>query len=230
VGEVKDSQDRAEVYYRAGILIDEISNYVTVVGLQAFKKDVPDPVWQAAYENVQALQVPLLNLSFIDEIKSPTGDVFVVENPGVFASLLDLWNKQIFEKNIKKISDPRACRIIPSLICTFGQPRLSAFVLMDLLVRSGTQMYYSGDFDPEGLMIADRLYRRYSGKLKLWHYTVKDYKKCLSHKTISEKRLAMLKNITCPDLVPVVDLMAHIKKAGYQEMIIEELSNLKPDV
>jgi hypothetical protein len=40
----------------------------------------------------------------------------------------------------------------------------------------------------------------------------------------------MLKNITCPDLVPVVDLMAHIKKAGYQEMIIEELSNLKPDV
>jgi uncharacterized protein (TIGR02679 family) len=225
VGEVKDSQDRAEVYYRAGILIDEISNYVTVVGLQAFKKDVADPVWQAAYENGQALQVPLLNLSFIDEIKSPTGDVFIVENPGVFASLLDLWNKQIFEKDVKKIPEPGACPITPSLICTFGQPRLSAFVLMDLLARSGAQMYYSGDFDPEGLMIADRLYRRYSDKLKLWHYTVKDYKKCLSHKTISEKRLAMLKNITCPDLAPVVEFMADIKKAGYQELLLDELAS-----
>ncbi|MCR4430925.1 MAG: TIGR02679 family protein [Tepidanaerobacteraceae bacterium] len=206
----KDSRDRVEVYYAAGILMDEISNYVTVAGLRAFRGDIADPVWQAAYENGEVLQVPLLNLSSIDRVTSPTGKVFAVENPGIFSSLIDTG------RSGKSPQRP--------LICTFGQPRLSAFVLLDLLAESGMQIYYSGDFDPEGILIADRLFRRYKANLKLWHYSVGDYNKCLSQKTISEKRLSMLKNLACPELAPVARHMLEVKRAGYQELLIDDLA------
>ncbi|HHW01437.1 MAG TPA: TIGR02679 family protein [Thermoanaerobacterales bacterium] len=209
-GQARDSRDRVEVYYRAGILMDEISNFITVAGLRAFRGDVPDPVWEAAYENGEVLQVPLLNLSTIDRVASPTGKVFVVENPGIFSSLIDA---------SKSEKSPRC-----PLICTFGQPRLSAFVLLDLLADGDMQIYYSGDFDPEGLLIADRLFKRYENNLKLWHYNVEDYEKCLSRKTISEKRLSMLKNLACPELAPVARHMLQVKKAGYQELLIDDLA------
>jgi hypothetical protein len=71
----RDSRDRVEVYYGAGILMDEISNYITIAGLRAFRGDTPDPVWEAAYENGEVLQVLLLNLSSIDRVTSPIGKV-----------------------------------------------------------------------------------------------------------------------------------------------------------
>ncbi|MDI3481257.1 MAG: hypothetical protein PWQ97_912 [Tepidanaerobacteraceae bacterium] len=207
---VKDSRDRVEVYYSAGILMDEISNYVTVCGLRAFRGDAPDPVWQAAYENGEVLQVPLLNLSKIDRVISPIGKVFAVENPGIFSSLIDAG----------KSGKPP----LPPLICTFGQPRISAFIVLDFLAEGGGEIYYSGDFDPEGLLIADRLYERYKSNFKLWHYAVEDYKKCLSQKSISEKRLSMLKNLACPELAPVARHMFEVKRAGYQELLIDDLA------
>jgi len=209
VKEAKDSQEKAEVYYKSGILMDEISNYITLAGLRAFKNGVPNPVWQAAYENGEVLQIPLLNLSSIDKVASPVKKVFVVENPGIFSSLIDTGKS-------KKPSRP-------PLICTSGQPRLAAFVLLDLLADSGTEIFYSGDFDPEGLLIAGRLFNRYKNNLKLWHYTIGDYEKCLSRKTISEKRLAMLKNLACGELAPVARHMLEVKRAGYQELLIDDL-------
>jgi hypothetical protein len=44
IKELKDSLERAQVYYRAGILIDEISNFVTISGLLAFQGKSCDPV------------------------------------------------------------------------------------------------------------------------------------------------------------------------------------------
>ena len=49
-------------------------------------------------------------------------------------------------------------------VCTDGQPRLAAFVLMDLL-KAHTVFYYMGDYDPEGLLIAQRLKERYGDRL-----------------------------------------------------------------
>ena len=204
IKEPEGSLERAQVYYRAGILIDEISNFVTVSGLLAFQGKSCDPVWKAALETKQVLQVPLLNLSKIDGVESPIKKVFVIENPGVFGTIID---KNLF----------------PPMVCTFGQPKLSGIVLLDLLTESGTDIFYSGDFDPEGLQIADSLWRRYGHRFKLWYYDVEDYKKSMSRKTLSEKRLSILENINCPGLQEVAEAMRTVKKAGYQELLIDDL-------
>ena len=42
-------------------------------------------------------------------------------------------------------------------MCTYGQVRLSGIILLNLLIESGLKIYYSGDLDPEGIQIADKL-------------------------------------------------------------------------
>lgn len=204
IKEPKDSIEKAQIYYRAGILIDEISNFVTISGLLAFQGKHLNSVWKAAFDSKQVLQVPLLNLNKVDKVESPIKKVFVIENPGVFGTIID---KNLF----------------PPMVCTFGQPKLSGLVLLDLLAESDTEIFYSGDFDPEGLQIADSLWRRYGHRFKLWYYDVEDYKKSMSRKILSEKRLSILENIACPGLKEVAKVMRCIKKAGYQELLIDDL-------
>lgn len=204
LGDVRSSEEVAELYYRAGILLDEISNYVTLSGLIAYRGSKTDEVFEAAYYSNEVLQVPLLHLSKIDSVKSPLGKVYVVENPGVFTTLLD------------------TSAFLP-LVCTYGQPKLSSLVLLDLLYREGTEIYYSGDFDPEGLSIADRLYKRYKECFHFWRYTVDDYKKAQSNEILSDRRLNILKSIEAFSLREIVEEMSRVKKAGYQELIIDKL-------
>ncbi len=87
-----------------------------------------------AYE---PLQVSLWNLSKVDKIISKRNKVFVFENPTVFSEVLY-----------------RSSKEKPSIICTYGQVKLASLILLDNLVENGTHIYYSGDFDPEGLIIA----------------------------------------------------------------------------
>ena len=46
------------------------------------------------------------------------------------------------------------------LVCTYGQVKLSGIILLNLLVDSGYKLYYTGDIDPEGIQIADKLKQR----------------------------------------------------------------------
>ncbi len=61
------------------------------------------------------------------------------------------------------------------MICTSGQLREASWQLLDLLAASGCSLYYAGDFDPEGLAIADRLWQTYGDRFHLWHMTLQDY-------------------------------------------------------
>ena len=47
-------------------------------------------------------------------------------------------------------------------MCMNGQPRLAGLMVLDLLAKSGTEVYYSGDLDPEGILIAQKLSQYYS--------------------------------------------------------------------
>jgi len=206
----KDSMEKAEIYYKAGILVDEISNFVTISGLLAYKGRDKDGVWREAFEARQIHQVPLINLSRIDRVESPIGKVFVVENPGVFAAVLDVHK-------------------LAPMVCTFGQPKLSGLVLLDLLARNGAKIFYSGDFDPEGLQIAEGFWRRYGERFTPWHYEVEDYEKACSDNVISSRRLSILENITCPELQGVAAAIRTTERAGYQELILGDIiSSLTP--
>ena len=107
-------------------------------------------------------------------------------------------------------------------MCMNGQPRLAGLVTLDLLAASGTVVYYAGDLDPEGLLIAQKISEYYAGEFHYWHMETEDYEKCKSEEGISPKRMRILERITDDRLKPVVERIKAYETARYQEMLMEE--------
>jgi uncharacterized protein (TIGR02679 family) len=200
----QDAEDKAELLYRAGIIKDEISNYTTLSGLIGYKNGKNHLGWKGFYEGLEPLQVSLWNLSNIDYVMSPSRKVFVFENPTVFSEVL----QSTKSKN-------------PSLICTYGQIKLASLVLLDKLKEHVDFIYYSGDFDPEGLLIADRLKDRYGEKLVLWRYGVENYEHIKSDKAIEASRMKKLDKIKSPEIKIMAYRMKEEGYAAYQELLTE---------
>jgi hypothetical protein len=99
---------------------------------------------------------------------------------------------------------------------------LASLILLDKLIDNVEAIYYAGDFDPEGILIADKLSRRYGDKLRLWRYTAEDYKRIKSEKKISSIRLKQLGNVIQPELQELKEVVAKQKVAAYQELLIQE--------
>ena len=155
-------------------------------------------IWRGkCYEAEFALAV----LSKWNRIFCKDNEMYIVENPSVFAGLCAGHTKQV------------------SCMCMNGQPRLAGLVTLDLLAASGTVVYYAGDLDPEGLLIAQKISEYYAGEFHYWHMTVEDYEKSKSNETISEKRIKSLERITDTELFPVAEKMRLDRLAGYQEKI-----------
>ena len=95
--------------------------------------------------------------------------------------------------------------------------------LLDLLVSSGTDLFYSGDFDGKGLSIALQLLARYPDCLHLWHMTAADYAQCCSEVRLSEKSRALLKNCVDTVLAPAAEAVGRNGCDGYQELLLPQL-------
>lgn len=209
----QNHQDRLEVLYRVGLVTDELSNFVICRGLLAGRRGAGPtgvhPIWQAAGDTREVLQVPLRWLLDLPEVWVPGRDrpvVYVVENTGVFSALLDA------------LGDAPA-----ALVCTAGQVRVAGLVLLERLAASGAVIAYSGDFDPEGLSIAQRLAQRFGNSFRLWRFSLADYERCRSQEVLSEKRLAALEGITDQRLVSVRDALRKQRAPGYQEGLLTQL-------
>ena len=100
---------------------------------------------------------------------------------------------------------------------------LYQMIQMDLFAKSGNRVYYAGDLDPEGILIAQKLSQYYKGEFHYWHMETADYEKCRSEEVISPKRMKILERITDERLKPVVDRIEEYGTAGYQEMLVEEM-------
>ena len=97
----------------------------------------------------------------------------------------------------------------------------AGLVVLDLLAKAGNRIYYAGDLDPEGLLIAQKLSRYYKGEFHYWHMEVSDYEKCRSGEEISSKRMKILERISDERLKPVVKEIEKYGTAGYQEMLVD---------
>ena len=93
------------------------------------------------------------------------------------------------------------------------------FIVILLFAASGTTVYYSGDFDPEGLWIAQRIALFYPGTFHFLNMDETSYLKCLSKEPISDTRLKQLDRITDSRLLGTVARMRIEKMAGYQEVL-----------
>ena len=149
----------------------------------------------------------MANLSGICKADTDKKIVFIVENPMVFSALTET-----------------AIKCGSGLLCTFGQLKLSGMRLVDLLAESHCKIYYAGDFDPEGLQIADKLLCRYSDNtVQSWRMSCYDYNCIEKADDLSQIRLHKLKKIQSAELQEIAELLSSEKKSAHQELLISAM-------
>ena len=109
------------------------------------------------------------------------------------------------------------------LICPSGQIKTASLMLLDLLCESGCQIFYSGDLDPEGIGIAQRLFARHPHQVQPWHMAKEDYLRARSEEGVSQERLQKLNRVQDERLQDVKEAVLAEQKAGYQERLLAEL-------
>lgn len=193
--------------YSVGILKDNVSNTCLVYGLHGVKKDGSiHKGMEGAFIEREPVQVTLKTLSSLEclctgnsmqEIK----EIYVVENPAVFSYLTDTYPDGVF-------------------ICGNGQFKLAFYITLELLKGKYT-IFYAGDFDADGLMIAQKLKNRYPSQVVLWEYNEDYYKRYLSDVQLDNKALAKLEKVVVKELQPVKNSLLKYKMAAYQETMLE---------
>lgn len=190
-----------EILFQAGLLKDDLSNNCYICHLK------PDGAsnWEGFYQNYEPWNMNLYNLMQVNQ-KFKVMHVYIVENPSVFRVLVNY----IKDKQLDV-----------GLICSNGQINLCTYMLLDFLSQSGCNLYYAGDFDPEGLLISDKLKQRYLDSLNLWGYSKENFYQILSKQQhLSSKRLKKLSNLQTPVLKNIADLIIKNTAFGYQEGLI----------
>ena len=198
---------RQRSYLAVGLLIDDVSNYAMLYGVQAVTRGgVIHPGMSGFCREKDMVQVPLSVLMQWEKLLCPDQKILIVENPSIFAMLCaeDGGNH--------------------AYMCMNGQPRLAALVALDLLAAAGTGVFYAGDLDPEGLLIGQKLAGYYRGKFRFVGMAAEDYRKSVSKEYISDRRLKMLDRITHPQLCEAAELMRQYRRAGYQELLAQNMS------
>ncbi|MGN0335782.1 MAG: TIGR02679 domain-containing protein [Lachnospiraceae bacterium] len=200
--EIFPAMHRQRLYLAVGILKDDISNYAMVSGILAWKKNGEIHMGMDGFgREGDMVQVPLSVIAGWERVECPEQTIYIVENPSVYAMLCGKWRGK------------RAC------MCMNGQPRLSSVLMLDLLAEAGVKVYYAGDFDPEGLLIAQKIRQYYGGEFEYWHMSKQVYEKSRSEEQLSQRRRKMLERITDPELAETAEAVAKNGLAGYQENV-----------
>lgn len=196
----KNSEEVSELYYKNNLLIDEMSNMVLAVNLIGYLKNEVHQGWQEFCKKHEPFQITLYNLTKVDRIETKLKKCLIVENPAVFTALIT---------NAKMKDFP--------IVCTYGQVKLAGIVLLDYLVKYGTILYYSGDIDPEGMLIADKLKRRFRDKMNLIGFDRRTYNDNKSNVRISDVRLKKLDLLEDANLRELGKVVKEEKRAAYEE-------------
>lgn len=177
------------------IYTDPVSNFVITYKL------IGNDVLNELNNKNEVVNLNLLNINNIDKVSTDSKVVYVFENPSLLTSLMDL--------NVP-------------IIITSGIPNISLYTLLKKLEEADTKIYYNGDFDPEGLLIADKLKLRFP-KIELFCYNKADYDNAKSKESISDSRLKKLNNISSIELQEIKDILSINKIAAYQEQNINRI-------
>ena len=196
-------RDLNTLYYKVGLLKDEISNQTTIYKLKAYKDSKEVKAIKEYNLWDEPLQLSISNMLKIDSFECIDDEIFIFENPSVFEQV---------KLNLDKEK---------SLICTSGQLNLSSYMILDN-ISNLKKIYYAGDFDPEGIDIAYKIKERYKDKVEFLFYTKEIYMDIKSEENISDRRIKIIQNIHCEQLDSLIKTILESKKAAYQEMIISK--------
>ncbi|HEX3048215.1 MAG TPA: TIGR02679 family protein [Bacillota bacterium] len=212
------TEELNELLYHFKLLRDDLLNFATCFGFAAYDDEKEIAYWRMASETGAPLNVPLREIARVTTFRpynesnqilsvNHQYDVFVVENSGVFSALID----ECVSSNIR-------------LVCLHGQFKLASWALLDRLTQSGAVLHYSGDFDPEGLQMAQKLYMRYPDRVHFWRMTVDDYFQSTPSAFLDETRIQKFNSMKTPELALLAGVIAEKKLAGYQEGILDLLA------
>lgn len=197
-------EQRESLLYQMGILRDEMSNACLAYNVMGWKEDgcIHEGL-QGFFREKQAFQLTLNVLGRLKRLESAKGchhRVYIVENPAVFS-----WLTQKYPEN--------------TFLCTMGQLKLAAYVMLDLFAETDI-LYYAGDFDPDGLQIAQGLKKRYGRRLRLWNYNRRCYEQAVSDVEIDHIGMTKLEKIDLPELQEIRQCLLQFKKVAYQERML----------
>lgn len=205
IEETKGAENILEVYYKANIEVDSVSNYVACFGIRLYTKLEEHGAYSEFIKNSEEYLVTLSNLSKIVKADSDNKKVFIVENQMVFSYLCECFKN----RNV-------------SILCTSGQLKTAALILIDMLCEVGCKIYYSGDFDSEGIEIAEKLIQR-DKNIVPWCFSKENYKISISENIISDERLKKLDKIENTYFKELIEEIKIEKKAGYQELLLDKM-------
>lgn len=205
----RTAEERNELMFSFGIMKDDVLNFVICTGLIAEKDGVDIGSWVEKCKEEAVHIVPLRDLNKVTGIYPKYGNnVFVVENSGVFSSILDEWK-----------GTP------PPLVCTSGQLSTAAHQLFKKIIQKNVtvNIFYSGDFDLTGLQIAEALKRRYPNQVKYWRYQIEDYHSFSSNVKLSVDDKGKLGKLQDEELQRVIKGLRERSTIVYQESFIYSL-------
>lgn len=191
---------------RVGIVPDNVSSMVHAYGLHLRTKEGWHPAYEAFCARKEPCVITLENLRGMTGVQAAGDRVYVVENEMVFSYLLD-------KGKGKELT----------LLCTSGQLRAVALELIPFILDSGAEIYYSGDMDPDGLGIADRLWQKFGDRIRIWRMSPEDYASSLSGESIGAAGIAKLENIQNPMLQETAACIKEKRVAAYQENLLRDL-------
>ena len=210
----KSSEDLSELYYKNHLLVDDVSNMVLCRNIEGFveERDLEHNLEHKGLKGFKEYNEPiyltiynLSNISCINE-NNKYKKVLITENPAVFMEITEKCKRKDFP-----------------LVCTYGQVKLAGIILLDLLVDAGYKLYYSGDLDPEGIQIADKLKHRYGESLEFIGFDVETYLRNISNMQVNENRINKLKHINSNELLETCNCLKKNKRVAYEEENIQNL-------
>lgn len=194
--EPKTTNDKIKFLADLNIYIDTLSNFVIVYNLKSDSELI-----NIFTKEKEPLNLNLSNLSHINKIDTDIKKVFIFENP----SMLPVFAKYD----------------IP-IIISYGNPNYAFYKVVEKLIETNNEIYYNGDFDPEGLIIASNICEKFP-EIKLFCYKKEDYLKSKSQNKISKSRLKKLDNIKNVELITIKEILKKEKLSAYQEKNITNI-------
>ena len=160
----QNAAERRQMWEQAGVVADDLSCQVLVLGLAPVgggRIGESLRALAAAGEPARITLRQLLHLQTGDLAFPPGLEIRICENPVVVAAAADRLGP--------------AC---PPLVCLEGFPSYAAQTLLSRLAQQGAVFFYHGDFDWDGLRIANKL--REIVPFHPWRFTAADYKAALA--------------------------------------------------
>jgi len=207
---------RAFLLDQAGLGVDQVSSTVLVAHLaeaRLGRAPQPHPMVAAMTACSGAWAVPLGEVRRWSAARAHRGRAYVVENPPVFEWLL------------RRLADAPPDRRA-TLICTGGFLSAAGLRLLDLLGAGGAELWYGGDFDRNGIVIAAGLAERYGELFHPWRFGPDAYRAAAegaSGQPLSAAEREALLAVTGP-MAATARAVAAGGVVAYQERLVELLA------